>query len=241
MEMSSSNAMNVIEKSCNSVYTRCTSLVLEAAAMKEPRKAFAATVLVALVVAQSLGQQQQTAYRPPVDPAERPKVRAMMDAISQRARELGLIEVNADADQAAFVRRRREAQLSEDFEKLYSINVEKIATQSSAPLLDHKTLSDATADLKNRANRIKYNVPLLQVVDKGEKIRYDEDPDHLASMLPELSRLISSFLGSPVFRLTSPNDADLRLKASRDLDGIIKLSETINKITKHSSKTAASR
>jgi hypothetical protein len=206
--------------------------------MKEPRKAYAAAILVALVLAQSvLAQQLQTSYKPPVDPAERPKVRAMMDAINQRARELGLISVTDDDDQAAFVRRRQSAQLSEDFEKLYSINVEKIATQSSAPSLDYKTLSDATADLKNRATRIKYNVPLLQVVDKGEKIRYDENPDHLPSMMPELSRLINSFLGSPVFRLNSPNDAALRLKATRDLDGIIKLSDTINKIAKRSTKT----
>jgi hypothetical protein len=165
----------------------------------------------------------------------------MVEAINLRARELGLISATDDDDQAAFVRRRLNAQLSEDFEKLHSINVEKIATQSSAPSLDYKTLSDATADLKNRATRIKYNVPLLQVAYKGEKIRYDEDPDHLASMLPELSRLIHSFLGSPVFRLNSPNDAALRLKASLDLDGIIKLSETINKIAKRSPKPAASR
>ncbi len=210
--------------------------------MKESRKTYAATFLAALVLAQSvLAQQPQSTYRPPVDPAERPKVRAMMEAINQRARELGLIEVSADADQAAFVRRRRDAQLSEDFEKLHSINVQKIVTQSSAPSLDHKALFDATADLKNRATRIKYNVPLLQVADKGEKIRYDEDPDHLASMLPELSRLINSFLGSPVFRLSSPNDAALRLKASRDLDGIIKLSETINKIAKRPANPGGSR
>jgi hypothetical protein len=209
--------------------------------MKEPRKACAATILVALVVAQSLFAQQQSSNKPPYDPAAMPKVRAMVEAINQRARELGLISVTDDADQAAFVRRRRDAQLSEDFEKMHSINLEKIATQSSAPSLDYKTLSDATADLKTRATRIKYSVPLLQVVDKGEKIRYDEDPDHLASTLPELSRLINSFLGSPVFRLNSPNDAALRLKASRDLDGIIKLSETINKIVKRSTKTAASR
>ena len=185
--------------------------------------------------------QQQSSYKQPVDPAARPKVRAMVDAINQRARELGLIAGTDDDDQAAFVRRKQNSQLSEDFEKLYSINVEKIATQSSAASLDYKTLSDATADLKTRATRIKYNVTLLQVADKGEKIRYEENPDQLSSMLPELSRLINSFLGSPVFRLNSPNDAALRLKASRDLDGIIKLSETINKITKHSSKTAASR
>jgi len=212
--------------------------------MKEPRKAYGAAVLVILVVAQSLLARQQPApNKQPVDPAERPKVRAMIEALNQRARELGLISVTDDADQAAFVRRRQNAQLSEDFEKLHSINVEKIATQASAASLDYKSLCDATADLKTRASRIKYNVPLLQVVDKGEKIRYDEDPDpdHLASKLPELSRLINSFLGSPVFRLNSPNDAALRVKASRDLDGIIKLSDTINKIAKRSTRTAASR
>jgi hypothetical protein len=210
--------------------------------MKEPGKTYAAAVLVALLVAQSLLAQQQTSsYKQPVDPATNPRVRAMVDAINQRVRELGLITVADDPDQAEFVRRRRDAQLSEDFEKLHSINVGKIATLSSAPSLDYKTLSEATADLKNRATRIKYNVLLLQVADKGEKIRYDDNPDHLASMLPELSRLINSFLGSPVFRLNSPNDSELRLKASRDLDGIIKLSETINKIAKRSTKIAASR
>jgi hypothetical protein len=131
--------------------------------------------------------------------------------------------------------------LSEDFEKLNSINVEKIASQSSAPSLDYKVVCDATADLKTRASRIKYSVAILRIADKAEKVRYDENPEQLPSMLPELSRLINSFLGSPVFRLNSPNDTALRLKASRDLDGIIRLSEMINKITKRSNKTAASR
>lgn len=210
--------------------------------MKEPTKAYAATVLVALVATQLvLARQQPSSYKPPVDPAAAPpRVRAMVETINQRARELGLIAVSDDPDQAAFVHRRRDAQLSEDFQKLHSINVEKIAPGSSSPSLDYKTLSDATADLKNRATRIKYNVQVLQVVDKGDKIRYDENPD-LGSALPELSRLISSFLGSPVFRLNSPNDAELRLKATRDLDGIIKLSETINRIARRSTKIATSR
>jgi hypothetical protein len=211
--------------------------------MKEPRKAYGAAVLVILVAQSLLARQQPAPNKQPVDPAERPKVRAMIEALNQRARELGLISITDDPDQAAFVRRRQNAQLSEDFEKLHSINVEKIATQLSASSVDYKSLCDATADLKTRASRIRYNVPLLQVVDKGEKIRYDEDPDpdHLASKLPELSRLINSFLSSPVFRLSSPNYAALRLKASRDLDGIIKLRETINKIAKRSTKIAASR
>lgn len=190
----------------------------------------------------SLAQQQQNqGYKQPVDPAARPKVRAMVDAINQRARELGLIAATDDDDQAAFIRRKLDAQLSEDFDKLHSINIEKIVVQSSALSLDYKTLCDATADLKTRATRIKYNVTLLQLADKAERTRYEENPDQLPTMLPELSRLINSFLGSPVFRLNSPNDAALRLKASRDLEGIIRLSETINKITKRLKTTQASK
>ena len=189
-----------------------------------------------------LGQQQQSGYKPPVDPAAAPpRVKAMVEAINQRARELGLIAVSDDPATAEFVRRRLNAQLTEDFEKLHAINVEKIATQSAGPSLDYKILADATADLKTRATRIKYNVTVLQVGGKVEKIRYDDNPDQLASMLPELSGLINSFLSSPVFRLSSPNDAELRMKASRDLDGIIKLSETINKIARRSTRTAELR
>jgi hypothetical protein len=165
----------------------------------------------------------------------------MIEAMNQRARELGLVSINDDPDQDAFVQRRRDAQLREDFEKLYSIGTEKLVLLSSAPSLDLKSLSDATADLKTRANRIKYGVRILQIADKGEGIRYEEYPDCLVTMVPELTRLINSFLGSPVFRLSSPNDAQLRLQASRDLDAIIKLSETVNKIAKRSAKSTASR
>jgi len=203
--------------------------------------ALVALALAPLVPQAILARQVQTAPKQPVDPATNPRVRAMVEAINQRVRELGLVSVAEDPDQAAFVRRRRDAQLSEDFEKLNSINAEKIAAQSSPKSLDYKMLSDATADLKSRATRLKYNVLLLQVVDKGEKVRYDEYPDCLPSMLPELNRLINSFLTSPIFRLSSPDDAALRLKASRDLDGIIKLSETINKIAKRMSRIATAK
>jgi hypothetical protein len=207
---------------------------------KEPGRMLAAAVFVLLVVAQPLtAQQQQT--KPGVEPPSRPKFRAMVETINQRARELGLISISEDEDQAAFVRRRQNAQLSEDFDRLYSINIEKLAIQSAAPALDYKTLCDATADLKTRATRIKNNVEILQISGKGEPIRYDENPENLSSMVPELSRLISSFLSSPIFRLSTPNDGELRVKARRDLEGIIKLSDTINKIAKRGSKTLASK
>jgi hypothetical protein len=200
-----------------------------------------ALVLLGLICIQTFARQQTSTYKVPSDPAQRPKFRAMVEAINQRARELGLISISDDADQEAFVQRRHDAQLREDFETLYSIGTEKLVLFSSAASLDLKTLSDTTADLKTRANRIKFNLPILQVANKGERISYDEYPDCLISMVPELGRLILSFLGSPVFRISSPNDAELRLKASRDLDAIIKLSETVNKIAKRSVKPALAR
>ena len=200
-----------------------------------------ALFMISSICTPTTARQVATNSKVAVDPAQRPKFRAMIDAINQRARELGLISINEDEDQEAFVRRRRDAQLREDFEKLYSIATERLVLLSSAPSLDLKSLSDATADLKSRANRIKYSIPILQIADKGEGIRYEEYPDCLVTMLPELTRLVNSFLGSPVFRLSSPNDAQLRLKASRDLDAIIKLSDTVNRIAKRSVKPAAYR
>ena len=214
--------------------------------MRKLSTSFKPRLIIALVLLGSnytpaFGWQQPNPNKVPADPALRPKFRAMVDAINQRAREQGLVSINDDEDQEAFVRRRRDAQLREDFEKLYTIGTEKLALLASAPSLDKKDLSDAAADVKTRANRVKYSVPLLQIAAKSEGIRYDEYPDCLTTMVPELSRLIQSFLSSPIFRLSSPNDAQLRLKASRDLDAIIKLSETVNKIAKRSVKLATSR
>ena len=206
----------------------------------EPRPIFAILLLV-LICIPATARQQPSPNKVPADPALRPKFRAMVDAMNQRAREQGLVSINEDEDQEAFVKRRRDAQLREDFEKIHMIGNEKLTLLASAPSLDLKDLSDATADLKTRANRIKFSTPLLQMAGKGEGIRYDESPDRLTTMVPELSRLIHSFLSSPIFRLSSPNDAELRVRASRDLEAIIKLSETVNKIAKRSGKLATSR
>ncbi|HSB08374.1 MAG TPA: hypothetical protein VLM38_02600, partial [Blastocatellia bacterium] len=67
------------------------------------------------------------------------------------------------------------------------------------------------------------------------------DAGKLRSFLPELSRTIKSFLDNPVFRVNSPNDSDLRSNAGNDLEKIIKLSKTINKIARQLNRSAAQR
>ena len=194
--------------------------------------ALIASAVLALVVAdakaQAVIQPQTVTQSSPAKPNEAvmlAKARAMFDAINQRARELGLVSI-PDEEQAEFYQRRLEKQLREDFVKLYSVNREKLAA------LDYKGLSETTSDLKDRATRLKYNVPLLMVTTKGEKPRYEKNPEQLPSMLSELTRLIDSFFGSPIFRESSANDAERRAKAVQDLESIIVLSDTISKVAK---------
>lgn len=210
---------------------------------KETTQGIARTTLVFVLVAllnnsgPSLMAQQMPPNPKQKEAILRLKAIIMVDTLNQRARELGLV-VATDEEQEEFFRKRLTAQLQEDFVKLGTTNVETVAVQAGS--LDYKSLSAATADLKNRATRIKYNVPILMTPAKGEKPRYQESPDQLSSMLPELNRLIDSFFASPIFRENSANDAALRAKAVRDLDAIIVLSDTISKLAKRMSKTVAS-
>jgi hypothetical protein len=220
-------------------------LVPEAAVMKEPGKTYAATILVALVVVWILSEPQpliaQRAgaqpYPPPrANPSSNPhaspigadpRAPGTGDGTSENRRR----EKSGDTE-TILLRRRVAAELAEDFERLRRINREKIAPLSSSASLDYKELSQAVGEINTRAKRIKANSPLALKEKKAEKSTYDADAARLRSMLPELSRLIDSFLGSPVFHVTSINDDELRSTAGRDLAGIIRLSETINKIAK---------
>jgi hypothetical protein len=104
--------------------------------------------------------------------------------------------------------------------------------------VDYKKLSKAAAEIKDRATRIKYTVALPLGENKDKGTRYEADVAKFDSMLPELDRLIKSFLGNPVFYVNSPNDAEYRSAAARDLEAIIKLSQAINKIAKTKIKSS---
>jgi hypothetical protein len=132
--------------------------------------------------------------------------------------------------------RRANAQLSADLERLSQLESENIAPVLSAKSIDYRTLTQATGEIKERASRIKFNFPIV-LKDTGGKVKPEADPGKLGLMLPQLSRAIKSFIGNPVLRVNSPNDAELRATAGHDLEGIIKLSDTINKIAKRLSRT----
>ncbi|HEY3135968.1 MAG TPA: hypothetical protein VGL29_08065 [Blastocatellia bacterium] len=162
-----------------------------------------------------------------------------MSAANEAFMELELLVSGKVVTGESEDRSKRLAQLNEDFNRLQQINSEKVAPLLRATSVDYKELSRAMSEIKNRASRIKYNIPIGLKDKTGEKVQYDTDASQVAPMLPELSRIIESFLGNPVFHVSSPNDAELRSRAGRDLDGIIKLSNAINKIAKRLSKGQA--
>jgi len=208
--------------------------------MKGPGKTHSAMIL-ALVVAWLLSEPRplmaQRAGQPyPPPRSNRPYTPPM--GVDSRAPGSGdgapeswRREKSGDPE-TVLLRRRVAAELAEDFERLRRINREKIGALWSSASVDYKGLSQVAAEINTRAKRIKSNMPLPLREKRGEKPNYDVDAARLGSMLPELSRLIDSFLGSPVFHVTSVNDDELRSTAGRDLQGIIRLSETINKIAK---------
>lgn len=146
-------------------------------------------------------------------------------------------ETPADLEKA-MLRRRAATELAEDLDRLMRINRERILPLSSSQSLDYNALSRVTGEIKGRAKRIKSNSPLALREKKGEKRTYEADAAHLGSLLPELSRLIESFLSNPVFTTASVHDNELLSIAGRDLESIIRLSDTINKVAKRLAKPA---
>ena len=214
--------------------------------MTEPGKAQLTTAIVALAVACILSEPKaalaqrsgggSTPYPPPKtnQAATHPYTPPGADT---RADGTAFDRSESSVDPETKLRRRRAAaELAEVFGRLRRINTERILPLSASSSLDYKVLYQVTGEINRRAKRIKSNSPLALKEKKGERQAYGADAARLGSMLPELSRLIDSFLGNPVFQTASVHDDELRSTAGRDLESIIRLSDTINKIAKRLAK-----
>jgi hypothetical protein len=214
--------------------------------MKEPGKAHGVAVLITLLVVWTLSEPQPLMAQrsggapSPTPGSTRSSSHPYTSPIDMNGRPLGAGNMslenwrrgNAADTETLMVRRRVAAELAEDFDRLSRINRERVLLLLSPSSLDYKKLSQVTSEINRRAKRIKSNTPLALKIRKGEKPAYEADAARLGSMLPELSRLIDSFLGNPVFHTASFRDAELRSTAGRDPERIIRLRETVNKIAK---------
>lgn len=126
-------------------------------------------------------------------------------------------------------------QIKEDFERLQFVNNEMMRTVSASETLDYKSISNTLSEINKRAKRLKSNLR-MEDGERDKAWQATSESAELKQSLYQLDNLIMGFVTSPLFRNTSVTDANLRLKAGRDLDGIIEMSQTVRKNAEKLSK-----
>jgi hypothetical protein len=132
------------------------------------------------------------------------------------------------------------AQLKDDFMRLQVVNNDLAQAVSSGSALDFKFVARSASEIKKRASRLKLNLALPEPEKDAKRPRTEvpAEPEHLKTSLSTLDDLILSFVHNPVFQSVNVIDAQMSMKARRDLEAIIDLSDKIKKSSERLSKSA---
>ena len=198
--------------------------------------AFVAIVILAAPASQAAQRRRPiptNPVKPPASETTPPNLRtadqAAMEMSVLMSRRTLITDLERQRNLAA-------ARLAEDLEQLEQVNDEKLVPLSSITPIDYKSLAQTSAEIKARATRIKFYSPVVLIDKTGQKVRFEADASQLGTMLPQLTNAIKKFVNNPVFRVSAPNDAERRSAAAHELEGIIKLSDAINRIAKRLGK-----
>lgn len=121
--------------------------------------------------------------------------------------------------------------VEQDFEQLQLVNYTLAGAAVEGVALDYELIKKHAAEVSKRASRLKTYLSLPEVEGpktqgKGAGIQTAEG---LRAAVASLDALVNSFAWNPVFRQPNVVDLEQSSKASRDLAGIITLSEQIRK------------
>ena len=148
--------------------------------------------------------------------------------LSSSERELGALE--SEANRAKRDSKVVMAEINEDFSRLRVINDQYKAAASSSQPLNYKTILDDAVEIKKRGNRLKINLAGLPKPEKQEKLKKEAAPadeTQMRSLLSTENTVLAAFLNNPVFSDIGTLDNQLAVKARRDLDYAIDLSDVI--------------
>lgn len=195
-----------------------------------------AVLLLAAVSGSALGQQQN----PPPQP--RPNAKAEFEKYEEHKRETDARETDLklagkgakeiDSNKESLTMKR----LSDNFTRLQTASQEIVQAVKSDPTLDYLRVKDAAAEINKCAQRIKSDLVFPETKGKRNKRDDSDDTDVKASLI-QLDVLVKGFVTNP-FLTKGLQDEALGTKASRDLDQIIELSNSIRKHSEKFSKTS---
>jgi hypothetical protein len=131
------------------------------------------------------------------------------------------------------------AQIKEDFRRLQVLNNDVMRAVSATREPNYKSISDSAKEIRKRAARLKLNLVFPEAENEQETERLIQTPDtaDLKPSVAALDTLIFSFVTNPVFKETGVVDARLGVKARRDLEAIIELSEKVRRNAEKISKS----
>ncbi len=134
-------------------------------------------------------------------------------------------------------------EVAEEFKRLQLVNYSLAGAADPKVGLDYARVKKESAEVRKRAARLKSYLSLPAVGDaqKQERAAEIQTPEALRAAVGKLDALVNSFAWNPVFQKPDVVDLEQSTKASRDLAGIISLSELIRKSADELGKSLAKK
>lgn len=162
----------------------------------------------------------------------------------QRQRDLKLLDKTMRAREITPVVKRRDpkvvaAEIEEDFTRLQLVNYDLGQAASSPTPLNLAFVVKSAAELADRSKRLGDNLGHVEPdkASKSPKLEPVTNVEQLKAGLAVLDNLIIDFTHNPLFTDANTRDAELLVKARRDLVEIFALSEHLKKNADELSKT----
>ncbi len=183
------------------------------------------TILAAIIVPAAIHGQTGTTQgtRGRTDPVQR----ELQRRFESEAIEQALAEGPRHRDGSE--RRRILAQIKEDFLRIQIINDELRKFRTSGSVLDLEAISKSAGQIAKLARRLKDNLALPQIESIAEfsEPMAESETEQVRRSLSVLSNSINAFVENPLFAKAGVVDAQLSLKALRDLQQVIGVSKQL--------------
>ena len=119
-------------------------------------------------------------------------------------------------------------EIKEDFEQLQLSNHALLS--EAGPALNYEQIRKEASEIRKRAARLKSNLTLPQPEkDASLKEGGEAAAGDLKLMIEALDALVKEFVWSPIFQRPNVVDIEEATKASKSLEGIIRMSERLHK------------
>ncbi|HEY6190544.1 MAG TPA: hypothetical protein VIW80_23030 [Pyrinomonadaceae bacterium] len=192
--------------------------------------AVALTCLSPVLLLETYGQDRTQPPPSQREPTSREAARLDMEARQRALRSLENVKEKLSR-RTSTGPRFAYRQIREDFEQLQYANHHLNGYGELTSALDYGQVRKDASEIKKRASRLKANL-MLPEGDKDEKLqRSGEAPmtEELKPSIEALDKVVKSFAFNPVFQHPNVLDVENSVKARRDLEAIIKLSDHIQK------------